>query len=748
MEPIGMASLSGYWVNKDGIFLLKAGEPVSFSFIFTRPLESNETVNFQIHIQEEKFKLNYSMGTFTVAAKQNRNANNRLVTQEPSQLNESEQLSLTVPEELAGSKITMFFSIQRNVISISKYIDPHSLCYSISFEIFSNKGGPKIEEIYWCDSKEIRYGELSPKRIAPIAKNETVYLHIHTRGLFGKQIECRSNAAGTRIVEMLNNVASVEYTFFDDNIDVIEMNCRQLINLLDEKPEKTVTIPYDNNKETPVSTNVMSVYGQIGDPDKDRYASEAKCRLDFRPKDDYDGSFGFSWYRNGELTRLFPGDRIIYPRIKQNILLSYCLDYPFSDRDFPIEGVMGKHYETVVQEDGSIIPRMIVRAQNDSGTGSRNAVRYDNAGQRDNFEADVEMADRHKHDYVKICLDGYINEPQEMEEYLVPVMTMQKAQENQEVELLLLLRVKEIPAKIMFAFDKPIVETENFITLTEPSIIEPEKSPVVSPNISYTIKLKCNKPFDKELRLKVYAIPKVEGIGRVEYDTLYYKEEGKIIVKQKEGFPTVLKELCGMLRILPNDDTRWREIKVVFFNVQTNVNGRDILIGISGDGDTEISDLNKFLAQAYVKANVEVETLDLTSDGINEKYRSFLDELALSIKYPVGLSDLLLFLMPDKYRGSDYYLIFFLPEEHITKIDGEYLSSRRISIVFKGAHITTPAHELFHALGLPHTFNGNEDQGALYTYEDGKTNNIMDYSPINNSLFEWQWYAINKFLNR
>jgi len=56
-------------------------------------------------------------------------------------------------------------------------------------------------------------------------------------------------------------------------------------------------------------------------------------------------------------------------------------------------------------------------------------------------------------------------------------------------------------------------------------------------------------------------------------------------------------------------------------------------------------------------------------------------------------------------------------------------------------------YELGHALGLPHTFNGNEGKGAKYTYEDGKTDNIMDYSHVIGvklqSFFHWQWKALN-----
>jgi len=44
----------------------------------------------------------------------------------------------------------------------------------------------------------------------------------------------------------------------------------------------------------------------------------------------------------------------------------------------------------------------------------------------------------------------------------------------------------------------------------------------------------------------------------------------------------------------------------------------------------------------------------------------------------------------------------------------------KFTVCFSNAIESTPIHELGHVLGLPHTFYGNEDAGAKYTYEDGK----------------------------
>jgi hypothetical protein len=46
-------------------------------------------------------------------------------------------------------------------------------------------------------------------------------------------------------------------------------------------------------------------------------------------------------------------------------------------------------------------------------------------------------------------------------------------------------------------------------------------------------------------------------------------------------------------------------------------------------------------------------------------------------------------------------------------------------------------HEIGHTLGLDHPFNNGQ-------YRQTSTTNFMDYSPIQNLFWHWQWKEINK----
>lgn len=820
MDELGIVSIK---VGKDNDTKVKANEKIPLVFIFTRPLKEGETVEVECHLHEKQFDLHKTYGTFTLSSKPQEKCT--WITQNQSSSCSSDPVYITLPEELAGAAVNIYFSMKsdpsnwlKNIYSLLRY-------KTITVEILSSEGGPKIEALHWSDTKEIKFGTLSPARTDALLKKETVYLHIHTRGMYGKMVQCMCNAdaiATPRTENMKNNVAVLEYQFFNDRINKIEIECYPFTPYTSSM--KKVSIPYIKDEEVELSTKTMPVLSLPNAPKKNDYASEAKCRVDFRPKTDYDGSFGFSWYRIGDMNSStgYTQTSRTDSRTKQTFDVNRpCNDQPFSERDFAGEGILGRHYETASRLLFWKRDRIVANGNN-SGTGT--GVNYPKAGVRDNFIADTTMADDHKKDYPKISLLGGTDAEPFLKEYLTPVVTLV---EGKTIELQLFLYVKETPKEILFVFDNPRVETDGVLTINvKPAEIN---SPAVTtgtrptPNFAYTIEITCSKKFDKEVRLKAYAVPDAAKEGMVK------KENGRLKMYPQEGSPLVLPELCGMLRFLPNDDAHWRKIDVVFFNVKTNlakdpepIGGLKIptievgpLTSGSGEvpipmrppepappvvpafplpttGDTpfsfpkfplppppppkpivielppvQVGNLNEFLAQAYVEAYVVVEDIDLNgnadyekmcvdinSDGIPDgfDYKNWSNLTALLKNHPLY----------KEYDAKKYFCFFFMPDRAYVMrsgvvsggINGYSVPNGNFTICFNGARKETPVHELGHTLGLPHTFDGNTDQGAKYTYEDGKTDNIMDYSHsfgigINRqSFFHWQWETLNTNLNK
>ena len=767
-------------VGKDNNRKFKANEDIPVVFTFTRPFAKGETVKVKCHIYEEKFDLNFDRGIYTVSMEYKEPCPMVILCDPPTR--ESNPIKVKIPEVLAGATVNLIFSLQ---YGLKMSTDPSLLCKKVTVEVLSSERGPKIKEIYWSDTKEIRYGMFSAVREDALIKNETVYLHIHTRGLYGKQIMCRTIGTAIdipRILTIKNNVHVEAYTFYEDKVTKIKMYCAPLVyeKALEKNVSKTTTIPYIKDEEVVLSTRTMQVYSYPNKiKDKD-YASEAECRIDFRPTKSYDGSFGFSWYRVGDMKAStgYSESSKTYKRTNQTFKINIpCNDHPFSESDFPRKGILGKHYETKLIN--GIETNIPVEGINDSGTGSNSFTQqidpsyFDpnkaylplapigpgaNANPRDNFVPSAYVADAHKRDFVKISLFGYTEKKRQ--EYLTPVITLAA---GKKATLQLFIHVKKSPKEILFVFDNPVVEGLAIISINLKKEIK--KPPITNqiPNyLNYEITISCNLKFDKEVRLKVFAVPDNAADGTIT------KLLGRIVLHPKEGSQLVLPELCGILRILPNDDAHWRTIKVVFFNVVTNLDKNNLekkgltippLVSINRATDEE-NTLNKFLAQAYVKADVIMETINLSNNPVYENMcldddgdgtlDAFDDE-----NHDYDLIDLLIAdPMSVQYDKPDHYRLYFMPDIAVGSYG--YSSGRpndNCTICFSDALISTPAHELGHALKLPHTFTANEsDNKAKYTYEDGKTDNIMDYSNQigieTQSFYQWQWEAINTNLNK
>lgn len=103
------------------------------------------------------------------------------------------RLTLSCPEQYAGTRLSVSFAVEGGnpslplpgiVISTVKHLMVKSAIAD----------APMIKNVYWAESGNPRYGTESTQR-SNIKGNEDAFLHIHTRGLFGKKVKVELKSA-------------------------------------------------------------------------------------------------------------------------------------------------------------------------------------------------------------------------------------------------------------------------------------------------------------------------------------------------------------------------------------------------------------------------------------------------------------------------------------------------------------------------------------------------------------------------
>ena len=246
----------------------------------------------------------------------------------------------------------------------------------------------------------------------------------------------------------------------------------------------------------------------------------------------------------------------------------------------------------------------------------------------------------------------------------------------------------------------------------------------------------------------------------------------------------------GKLIFGKNNKINRLDAKVVFVPVKTNINTTvqqfdDTYV------DGRIDFLKKYCKQALVSVTAEKQTFDLTvtnsfwdslkrasSEGIGQALFTQKFNKNWVIDNPEGdgnrvilnnhhsrpgqIHDALYAGFLDKYKKfKDYYIIFLFKEsgyaidlddngsEDITGLNGcaNDIPGSNV-VVFSSANHATVTHELFHAMGLHHTF----DSHSKFQFEFRSTDNIMDYSHQASPAIEriatwyWQWKILKKTL--
>lgn len=272
--------------------------------------------------------------------------------------------------------------------------------------------------------------------------------------------------------------------------------------------------------------------------------------------------------------------------------------------------------------------------------------------------------------------------------YCVPVMTLLK---GKEAVLTLKVEVVEKAAELKYLYDEKYFQ----LSKTDVPILEKGKH-----TLADELTIKCIEEFAEDQTIAVIA-----------------KNE------QSE------EVLAGRLIIKANSQPQRKQVNIAMVRVKSNISN---VSKSPNKSPNRILRLKKYFDQCYITANIIYLELDVTSP--QQRIKDF-------IKYANGgnivynhvedvLSYLSLLLANDYPAYKDFYRIYLVDQtckagqSQILLGLSKGIPSKEAVVFKEGLDKATCAHEIFHSLGLYHSYDNDSD----FTFEKFKTDNLMDYS--------------------
>ena len=524
------------------------------------------------------------------------------------------------------------------------------------------------------------------------------------------------NSSVTTVVQkLLVNTPFMEQVvadFFHTQAGQALINSQNLIKI--EAPETNVVgeekLFMHSAKETVVNSQGTAEFrGEQGMNHLNRSISyeTAKTELDsdtavfFQPSADYNGEFGFDWYRMGNSG--IPGD------------FAFENKSEVAEKGKPViknDGIIGRHYTK--NEKGQKVTA-------DYHYKDKKGVWHESP-----FEVLQNSITHQRNCYERKLVpwlkkenkDGKTgNKVRDYEyTYFVPIMTiMDGVTAKLSAEIKFNPDKKDRPKEISIEF-----ENDSLVLNAIPSILPVQEGKV-------SINIACNGEFDTE-------------------QTLIVKADDKV---------------CGKIRILPNSKKYQREIKVVAISVMTRLSGtldeEDIKKGQPAIGGFEFFQRILRQAQITIPDGIEELGLDCTDQKFTQAFKTeFKDgtgemQIGLNSRKRGLMREYLEKAMNEQFgtKYKNHYKLFFFDE--LLEVQSGYSYPCSPHACFLRDHeVPTIIHEMCHCLGLAHTFDYRIPERSFIAYRYAKTNNILDYSHhINiprNCLFYWQWKKINPYI--
>ena len=321
--------------------------------------------------------------------------------------------------------------------------------------------------------------------------------------------------------------------------------------------------------------------------------------------------------------------------------------------------------------------------------------------------------------------------------YYVPVLNLMNGQDANLQLIVDMAEKKELPESIKWN-----IPDANLLT------IKHEKKPLVPQKGKYDCTITCNE--------------EIKDIQTISFVAVYRTADG-----------TTEEEVCGYLKVLPNNRIKRLKVLLVDFNFNKNkgvVNKKEIsyakkilnqgIVEFDYSQKTYIAPPGSFTEKALIAGssdghfkspNVIFNNLFYNQgcglyeffqrENLLETYKDHIVVVAIGNEckqvFTYGSS---------KITGVTHPPLGTFKLTHVTpSID--YTPTASVILLFEDRDKETMAHEILHATGLLHTFSSS----SPYVYKPKKTDNIMDYSHENNipriATWQWQWEAIREYID-
>ena len=523
--------------------------------------------------------------------------------------------------------------------------------------------------------------------------------------------------------------------------------------------------------------------GSGAEPSKKPEIIDARCIVEFRPDNNWQGEYGFDWFRIGDHK-----EKLATYKDESNTEQYYRKDLTTNGANdgathYVNDNIVGRYYEV----DSKGLLKIPPNDRIDPDDPNLECSLYTDVVDKKYYWADL-LAKYYTIKTIKGLSRNYIvpwislfydkeskrsatfaNFGAEAKTSVIIKMRIKKDSTN--IKRIRKIRVVSLEDRVRFGkgnkqWKKNNKVIFNYIEFEGPFSSDPEQEITLPVNLRYSI--------SKDWPIKAYAY-------YYGHDDNYCTLSGQInVVKCVPKTANILLVNVNFWAVTSNDALGHKYGNQIINNTNFSVSEQEEF-------------LNKYLSQAFVIPNVEKESLPLYVDtrsivsyepnnpnndiflynsNNNHDIRDISKYVALkrdrgyiilfygkdNSKLNEKLESIINSVFNDKYKN--YYKIFFidlkgvqLPMD-IKKMDkkgslgGITTLNGKSAIVFGNPSDETACHELLHCFGLKHSFS-NKSQ---FTYKISMTSNIMDYRFVGNkynclkriSLSRWQWNQIRE----